>query len=373
MFFLSIALKNVLRRPGRSLLTIVGIAIGIAAAISLISLAWGFERSWAGAYHARGADLLVGKITTRRPLPTPFAATIGSEIKKLPQVEEAVGVLTDLISIEDTPTVIVLGWEPNTFLWQHLNLIEGRWPANSDERTVALGPIAAEMLHKSIGDTVQIEALEFKVCGRFNSQALSENGAVLMSLRQLQAVTGREGLVNFLTLKLKSGIGPGAADQVAAWVRAHFSGFNAYTSSEVVDRNIAIQAAKALTFAISLVALLVGAVGITNTVLMSVMERLHEIAVLLAVGWQRTRVIKMILIESMMLSLVGGLAGTALGVLVLHFLQMVPWFRGKIETEASAALLGSALLISVILGAFGGLYPAWRGSRIPVVEGLHHE
>jgi putative ABC transport system permease protein len=373
MLFLSIAIKNVLRRPGRSLLTIVGIAIGIAAVIALLSLAWGFERSWAGAYHARGADLLVGKITTRRPLPTPFEATIGSEIKKLPQVQEAAGVLTDLISIEDAPTMIVLGWEPNTFLWQHLTLVEGRWPANSDERMVALGSIAAEMLSKSVGDTIQIEALEFKVCGRFPSQAISENGAVLMSLRQLQAVTGREGMVNFLTLKLKSGIVPGAADQVAALVRARFSGFNAYTSNEVVDRNIAIQAAKALSLAISLVALLIGAVAITNTVLMSVLERLHEIAVLLAVGWQRTRVIKMILIESIMLSFVGGLVGIALGVLALRMLQIAPWFRGKIETEASVTLMGSVLLVSVILGAIGGLYPAWRGSRIPVVEGLHHE
>jgi putative ABC transport system permease protein len=373
MFFFSMALKNVLRRPGRSLLTILGVAIGIAAVVTLASIAWGFERSWTSAYHARGGDLLVGKLTTRRPLPTPFPEAIGADLKKLPQVEEAVGVLTDLISIEDASTIIVLGWEPKSFLWQHLNLIEGRWPADDDERAVALGSIASAMLNKSVGDTVQIEAYEFKVCGRFTSQALSENGAVLMSLRQLQIVTGRDGLVNFLTLKLRPGIGPGAAEQVDAWVHAHLNGFGAYTSGEVVDRNIAVQAAKAMSLATSLVALIVGAVGITNTVLMSVLERLHEIAVLLAVGWRRARVVKMILIESMLLSFVGGLAGVAIGVLALRLLQLAPWFRGKIETDAGAALLGSALLISMILGALGGLYPALRGSRMSVLEGLHHE
>lgn len=281
--------------------------------------------------------------------------------------------LTDLISIEDAPTVIVLGWESNSFLWHHLTLVEGRWPANGGERAVAIGSIASEMLKKSVGDTVQIEAFEYKVCGQFTSQALSENGAVLMSLQQLQLVTGREGMVNFLSLKLNPKTGPGADKQVSAWVRDHLSGFGAYTSGEVVDRNIAIQAAKAMSLATSLVALIVGAVGITNTVLMSVIERLHEIAVLLAVGWQRARVVKMILIESTLLSFVGGLAGVALGVLALRLLQMAPWFQGKIETEAGAALLGSALLISVALGALGGFYPALRGSRIPVLEGLHHE
>jgi putative ABC transport system permease protein len=373
MSFIALVLKNILRRPGRSLLTATGVAIGIAAVITLVSLAWGFERSWADAYNARGADLMVGKFTTRRPLPSPFPAAVSSELKKFPQVEEAVGVLTDLISIEDAPALIVIGWEPNSSLWGHLTLLEGRWPANDTERTIALGTVAAEMLQKSLGDTVQIEASQYKVCGRFVSQALTEDGAVLMSLHQLQEVTGRQGLVNFITLKLKQGAGQEAADQVRALVRTRLAGFGAYTSGEVVQRNVAVQAAKAMSMATSLVALAIGVVGIMNTVLMSVIERLHEIAVLLAVGWRRARILKMILIESILISFVGGLAGMVLGYLALRALQLAPWFRGKIATDPGAILLVSAVLISAAIGALGGFYPAWRGARIPVIEGLHHE
>ncbi len=373
MSFFAMAMKNVLRRPARSFLTAMGVAIGIAAVVTLVSLAWGFERSWSDAYQARGADLMVGRFTTQRPMPSPFPVTVSAEIMKMPQVEQAVGALTDLISIEDASSIIVHGWEPNSFVWQHLTLLEGRWPADDEERTVVLGNIAAEILRKSLGDTVQIEALEYRVCGRFASQALTENGSVVMSLKQLQAVTGREGLVNSILLKLKPDAGPEAANQVRALVRERLNGFGAYSAGEAVRHNIGIQAAKAMSLATSLIALVIGSVGIMNTILMSVIERLHEIAVLLALGWRRARILKMILIESVLVSLIGGLLGIALGLLALHGLELAPWFRGKIETEPTGALLAMALLISVGMGAFGGLYPAWRGARVLIVEGLHHE
>ena len=373
MSFFTIAIKNILRRPGRSVLTAMGGAIGIAAVVTLVSLAQGFEKSWSEAYQARGADLMVGRFTTQRPIPSPFPVTVRAEILKIPEVGEAGGALTDLISIEEAPSIIIHGWEPGSFVWDHLTLLEGRWPANDEERTVVLGNIAAEILGKSLGDTVQIEALEYRVCGLFASPALTENGSVVMALKQLQEATGREGLVNSILIRFRPDAGPEADARVRARVRERLNGFGAYSAGEAVRHNIGIQAAKAMTLATSLVALVIGSVGIMNTILMSVIERFHEIAVLLALGWRRRRIVRMILIESVLVSVVGGLAGIALGFLALSGLQLAPWFRGKIETEPSAALLVLALLISAGMGAFGGLYPAWRGARVLIVEGLHHE
>ncbi len=373
MSFVALVFHNVRRRPGRSLLTVAGVAIGIAAVVILLSLAWGFERTWAAGYHTSGADLLVGKTTSRRPLPTPFPADTVAQLGRLAHVAEAAGVMTDLLSIEDAPTLLVFGWEPRSFLWNHLTLLDGRWPGDSDERVVALGSIAADMLERRVGDYVDIEGQAFLVCGRFTSPSFSENGAVVMALRQLQNVTARGHQVNFAALRLISGAGPGAIDEVRALVRTRFSGFTAETSGELVRRNIAIQAAKAMSLATSLVALIIGAVGITNTVLMSVLERRHEIAVLLALGWHRRRVVRMIVAEATLLSALGGLLGVAAGSAALRALQWAPWFRGKIDTDPGSWLLASALLLSIGLGALCGLYPAWRGARLPVIEGLAHE
>jgi len=128
-----------------------------------------------------------------------------------------------------------------------------------------------------------------------------------------------------------------------------------------------------MSLATSLIALVVGAVGVMNTILMSVFERLQEIGVLLAIGWRRARIMRMILFESLLLSFVGGTAGCGLGLVATHMLQTSPWIRGKLEGEFSPMLLGGALLIALALGALGGFYPAWLGSRMSPMTALRHQ
>jgi putative ABC transport system permease protein len=128
MRFLTVIFKNLLRRRTRSLLTVVGIAVGVAAVVTMTAIAWGFEKSWAKAYTARGTDLAVTKTTSKSPMPLPFDVTVGDELSKLPGVHSAAGILTDFMGIEESPGMIVFGWEPDSFLWEHLKLAEGRWP-----------------------------------------------------------------------------------------------------------------------------------------------------------------------------------------------------------------------------------------------------
>ena len=373
MVFLTIVYKNLLRRFVRSLLTVAGIAIGIAAVVALASIAWGFQKSWERAYSARGTDLIVTKITSQSPLPLPFSDKIEGELLALPHVQEASGLLSDMISVEDAPTVMIFGWELNGFLWQHLKLVKGRWPSGNKEKTVVLGTVAAELLKKSVGSPIQIEAGEFTVCGIFESSALVENGSIILPLAQLQQATDRQGKVNFLNLKLKPGTTPEQEEQLRAEVKRRFPAYKAFAAGEVARNNTAIQMAKAMSWATSVIALVVGAVGVMNTVLMSVFERTHEIGILLAIGWRRSRIVRLILYESMALSFIGGMLGIALGYTAVKLLQMAPLMRGKIEGEISFPLFGLALLIALGLGMLGGLYPAYRGSRLHPSEALRNE
>jgi len=188
MSFFALVVRNILRRPGRSLLTALGVAVGIAAVVTLVSLARGFERSWAAAYAATGADLLAGRSASKRPLPAPFPDAMTGDFRSLPHVAAAAGVLTDLLSIEDAPAILVFGWEPGSFLWEHLTLLEGRWPRDGGDRAIALGALATETLGKKVGDTVDIEGYAFRVSGRYTSASFAENGSAVMALPQLQAV-----------------------------------------------------------------------------------------------------------------------------------------------------------------------------------------
>ena len=373
MNFLTVVLKNLLRRRARSLLTLLGIAIGIAAVVALTSVAWGFEKSWERTYAARDTDLIVTKITSQSPMPAPFAETRKAEILSLPRVEQATGLLSDLVSIEEAPAVLVFGWELDGFLWEHLSLVEGRWPAGDGENSVVLGVVAADVLKKSVGSTVTIETGDFVVCGTFDSGAFVENGAAIMALPQLQRITENEGKVTFLNVRLAPGTTPGEAEAVRAMIRERFPGMRAFAAGEVAQNNTAIQAAKAMSWATSLLALVVGAVGVMNTVLMSVFERTHEIGILLAIGWKRSRIVRLILYESMALSFLGGAAGIGLGVLAVALLQLAPLTRGKVEGEIGPALFALALAIALALGVLGGLYPAYRSSRMHPSEALRYE
>ena len=372
-FFLAVICKNLLRRFVRSLLTVVGIAIGVGAVVALASIAWGFQKTWEEAYSSRGTDLIVTKITSRSPLPEPFSDQILTDLSALPHVQEVTGLLTDMIGLEDSPTVMVFGWQPKSFLWDHLKLVSGRWPAGDDEKVAVIGTVAAEMLRKTVGSPIQIETTEFKVCGIFESSALIENGAIILPLRQLQKATDREARVNFLNLKLKPGTTLQDVDLLRATIKERFPSFKAFSAGEVAQNNTGIQMAKAMSWGTSIIALIVGAVGVANTVLMSVFERTHEIGILLAIGWRRARILGMILLESMLLSLIGGIVGIGVGFAGVKILQRTPIMQGKIEGYISADLLGLAILIALVLGILGGLYPAYRGSRLHPREALSYE
>lgn len=371
--FLDVAWKNLLRRPSRSLLTIASVAAAVAAVIALMTVASGFERTWTSAYAARDIDLIVGRLTARRPVPTPFSGRLAADLRKFQDVEEAAGTLTDLVGVEDAPAMVVSGWEADSFLWRHLRLVQGRWPPSGSERAVALGVVAAEILGKSVGDRVQVDTFDFTVCGIFTSPALSENGTVLMTLSEFQAISGRDDLVSSINVKLKSPTTADAAERVRAAVRERFPGFSVFTVGEIVQNNLALQAGKAVSLAVSLITLAVGTVGVMNTMLMSVFERLHEIAVLLAMGWRRRRIVRLILLESLMLSFAGNVVGTLVGVGALRALQSASWFRGKIDATVDAPLLVGVLIATLVLGVAAGLYPAWVGARMRPADGLRYE
>ena len=129
---------------------------------------------------------------------------------------------------------------------------------------------------------------------------------------------------------------------------------------------------KASTWGIALMALIVGGLGMTNTMVMSVIERTREIGVLRA-GWRKRRVLGMIVRESVALSLLGGIAGTLAGVILGFALNLHPMMQGFFRMEYSVGLFAQAFGVALVLGIIGGVYPAWRASNLQPVEALRYE
>jgi putative ABC transport system permease protein len=124
---------------------------------------------------------------------------------------------------------------------------------------------------------------------------------------------------------------------------------------------------------ISLLALFIGGLGMLNTMLMSVLERTREIGVLRALGWRKRQVLGMILQESLVLGVVGGICGILLGLGLGGLMRLAQGTLGSIEPAYTPQIFVQAVIVALVAGAVGGLYPAWRATRLRPVEALRYE
>lgn len=375
MTLLEFALHNVRQRPARSLLTVMAVALGVAAAVALTGIAWGFEASWQKANDARGTDLIVTRLASTNAMPSPFRAEpLQSELRGYPKVRDVVGLLSEMLGVEvGAPPLFVFGWTHDSYLWRHLRLVEGRWPAHTDEPAVVIGGVAAGLLAKKVGDTLEIEGRRLPVVGVFESTAAIENGAVLMTLTQAQQTTDKPGKVNVLNVMLDADATEADVDAIKTRIRERAPGFVAITSGELVGQNTVVRIAKAMSNATTLIAALVGILIVFNTMLMSVNERTREIGVLLALGWHRRTVIQLICGEAALLTLAGGIAGVLVGVGLTWQLEHLDLLRGKIDANFPLSFLMTMPLLAMLVGTVGGLYPALKASRLTPAHALRQE
>ena len=129
----------------------------------------------------------------------------------------------------------------------------------------------------------------------------------------------------------------------------------------------------AMTNAIRLLALIVGGIVVANTMIMSIYERTREIGTLRAVGWARRRILGQILQESVYLCLFAGVLGALVGVVLLTLLALPASMSQFIAPTWHARTFITALSVALALGVVGGLYPAWRASKLRPVEALRYE
>lgn len=363
MTFFDVITRGLTRRPVRTGLTLVGISVGIAAVVALTGLSRGLVTSWSAGMKSQGTDIVVhnmrGSLT-----PKPFPASSRDRIANLPGVEGTCPVLVDLMSVENAEMMIVSAREWGGFCWDNLKLVTGRLPSDQSERAIVLGTTAADILKKKVGDTVQIETQELTVVGVVEGGALVENSSIILSLPLLQEITGNKDKISAIDVRVVSGTSDVDIRRLCEEMSRLIPEARAEVASEHLEHSQGYRVINAMSWGTSLLAVLVGVLGVTNTMLMSVFERRQEIAILLALGWRRWRIVRMILCESALLGFFGGLIGVILGIIGVHVMETAPAIRGLLEPDLSLGLMIRAVAIAILVGILSGLYPAWRSSRL---------
>jgi len=370
MNFLTVVTRGLLRRPVRTGLTVVGISIGIAAVVALVGISRGFETSWQAGMKTRGTDVVVSSMGSALT-PKPFSAAVVERITPLPHVAETCALLVDLMSVEKAEMMIVSARQWGGFSWKNLKIVNGRLPNDAAEKAVVLGKTAADVLQKKVGDTLQLETEELAVVGIVDGGAVVENGSVILSLPLLQEITGNQGKINIIDLRVTSGTTKDEVNALCEKITSLVPEARAVVAGEHIRDSQAYKMISAMSWGTSLLAVLVGVLGVMNTMLMTVFERTQEICVLLAIGWKRSRIVRMVLLESALLGFLGGVGGVLIGVLGVKLLVTTPAMRGLLEPDLNPQLLVLAVAIAVVVGVFSGLYPAWRSSRLTPSHALH--
>jgi putative ABC transport system permease protein len=373
MHFWQIILHNLLRRRLRSALTVVAVAIAVTSVVALVGIANGFKHSFMEFYEGADVDVVVTRSGSQRRLTSTLDEGLSGRIADLAGVEGVVPGLADVVSFPEANLFVVpvSGLQPGTRIFDHFRLTAGRSLAAGDRRKVMLGVELADTLGRRTGDSLEVvEDQMFEVVGLFESSNVLENGMILMPLVDLQELMGREGQISGVSVTVRNGTDSAAVARLIERIHGLEPGLSVRTTKEHVESLTEIQIAIAMAWLTSTVAILIGTLGTLNTMFMSIQERVREIGILRALGWNRRRVVTMILGESVALGLVGGCLGVLAAILLVRLLTRVPAVNGLIESRIDPGVVAQGLLVAVLVGLVGGTLPALGASRLAPAEAL---
>ncbi len=384
MWFTTFLLKNLLRRKTRSLLTCFGVAVAVGTTVALLGLSDSFERGTLDALQARGIDIIVVEHGVLDQLSSDIQESASDKIRDLPGVVAAEPALVELIGYETAGganmiNVLIQGWRPETFAFNDLEMIAGRTLTTEDDKAIILGATLAANVRKQPGDTFVLNGEELHVVGVYRSFTVFESGGAIAPLKTLQDMSFREGSVTGISIVLEHGAGAPSADEVARQINelvdenGRTYNLSARPSKEYSEESMHIKMAHSMAWMTSVIAVLVGGIGMLNTMIMSVVERFREISILRAIGWRKSRIMAMILGESLVLSVTGGVLGALAAMLLIGYLTTLPSVAGFMTGRIAPEVIGKGFLLALGVGMLGGVFPAYRAAQLMPSDGLRSE
>ncbi len=414
----------------RSWLTILGIVIGVAAIVAIVSIGEGAQASVQERLGGLGADLItvspgaqrafggfatIGRgggegaqttTTTRTGSTTTTPKNITERdlqlIKSVEGVLFADGIVSgraDLTYLAESTTVSVQGVDP--LAWKNTittTLDSGRLLNPGDTNAVVVGSrIASSSTFKqplAVNRMITVGGRAFKIVGILNATGGigGNDNAIFMPIAATRDILSRNGdMFDSITVKASSA---DAVNQVMADMDARLMILRhvtdrtkdyTITSSQAIQQSIAsiTQTFTVFLAAIAAVSLIVGAVGITNTMFTSVLEKTREIGIMKAIGAKNSDIMTIFLLNSGLVGLTGGLIGVLLGAGISMILPdilsrgLIPGggggAGGGLKTVLPPALLITAMLGSVLIGMVAGAVPAYNASKLRPVDALRYE
>ena len=365
--------KNLFRRKGRTILTLLGISIGVAAIVALGAVARGLKAGFAAMTQGSQADLVITQAEALSALMSSIEESVADQVRAWPEVADVDGVLLGNALIDGSSYLFLFGHDSDGFSIAHFRIVEGQGLADARGvrgKPLILGRGAAQSMDLQVDDAIRITGSTFRIVGIYETGNGFEDRAAVVPLREAQTLALQPHRVSMLYVKLSD---PDKADQLQARVERRFPDLAVSTSSGFINQEQLLEMLDVMGMVVAGLAVIIGGIGMTNTLFMSVFERTREIGFLRSLGWRRRRVLGLILGESIVLALLGGLVGSGLGVAAVFMVSRSGSWLGVFGSQLTPDLFARGLVTVVVLGVVGGAYPAWWASRLVPLEALRYE
>jgi putative ABC transport system permease protein len=354
--WVSLVWRNLLRRPARTALTAAGVALGVGLIVALLSLSTGVKSTADELIHVGRADfgLFQADVSdfSRSLLPESMAERV-TEVPGVARVAK--------LKLLASHGFFVFGLDRDEFVWRRLVLLEGRF-AEAGEA------IAGDRVTRT---TVAVAGKRFPVVGVYHSGNEFEDAGAVLPLRTVERLAHRPGEITTVAVSVQPGL---RARTVAARVERRFPGTVAvYEPSQAIKVDTSSRLIVDTGWIISLLALIVGGIGVTNTMAMSVVERVREIGILRAVGWRSWRIAVLIVSEAIGISLLALGVGLGLGVLAAEEFSDHTSTSGLVQPDFTAGVFAWGLAFALGVAVIGAAYPTWRAVRLAPIEALRRE
>src|SRR5579864_2062955 len=356
MTWASLIRKNLLRRPARTLFTAAGVGLGVGLIVALLAITNGVHRTAGDLMHVGRADfgLYQADVSdfTRSLLPESLAAKVARD--------PGVASVAKVKLLVDNG-ILVFGLDPKEFAYRRFVIVAG-----------ARGPVlAGDHSGKRLGQAVAIDGRTFRVGGIYHSGDRFEDLGMVLPLQTVESLAKRPGEITSIGITVKLGQN---VKHVAQRLQQRYPGIAAITEpGQAIKVDTSSRLIISTGWIVSLLALIVGGIGVTNTMAMSVFERTREIGILRAFGWSIVRIGAMIVSEAVGLCLIALGVGCALGVLAAQVFVGRSELSGLITPTYTAATFAWCLAFALGVGVIGALYPTWRAVRLAPIEALRQE
>lgn len=381
-----LAFSALRQRILRTFLTALGIAVAVGSTVIFLSLGEGLRQAFVGQIGSIGPDLQVSfgpfnasaSLTSLPELPLDY-------VERLNERKETYGITNIIPLLFHARAGFTAG---SSFLFQGLppaedvgaiyykyEILEGRSLDDNDDNTrvAVIGEQVAQRSRLELGEVLRLNSRSvFEIVGIARSEGGLIDNAILVPLKPLQEAIGIDDRVTFLALDLSE---PGAAGATAERLGADFPELGFQTRGDVlgvVEEGIRIT--DVVRLGISAIALIVGAIAVANTMVMSVIERTREFGVVRAIGAKPAFLFRLVLAEAVVLSVVGAFFGIILGRLGMIVVNDIANNLIGLDVAAlTVRLVLFAIAVAMAMGLLSGLLPAFRAARIPIAVAMARE